>query len=177
MFFLDVFPERLVASLLVHVVHILRTSLENIFACFSGIFGFYLETANHAFNLISQSRSPTYSKLPSVAGEACLSLAVLLVTFAWHSAAQLLTKPSSSSLSHRHRDPGSSQLLLANILESLGKQTPRGWWNDENAFPDLRASLLPPVPALTFFLSFSPSFLFLKPSRPVQRSLTLRHFM
>ena len=109
--------------------------------------------------------------------KAGLPLTALLLTFARHSAAHLLTKPSSSLLSQRHWDLGSSQLLLANGLESLGKQTPRRWWNDENAFPDFWASLLPPVPALTLFLSFSSSFLFLKPSRSVQRSLTLKHFM
>ena len=58
MLLLDMFPEWLVDSPLFHIVHILGTSLEYVFACFSGIFGFDLETADHAFNLIAQSCPP-----------------------------------------------------------------------------------------------------------------------
>ena len=147
MLLLDMFPEWLVGSPLFHIVHILGTSLEYVFACFSGIFGFNLETADHAFNLIAQSCPPTHSKLASIACETRLPFAMLLLALAWHGATQLLPQPFSSSLGHCHRDIGPPQLLSADIFELLGQCTPRRWWDDENSFPDFCASLLSPIPA------------------------------
>ena len=129
MLFFDVFPKWFVAPLLVYIINILRTSLEYILPSFSSIFWLKLETAHHAFDLIAQSSFPTHPKLPSIASEAFFSFAVLFCTFARDSAAQLLSKWSSSPLRDRHRDVGSLQLLHASVYStaliagtSIGKE-------------------------------------------------------